>query len=389
MSTLAVSSSGATRRLRVCIVTETYPPEVNGVATTVGHLVSGLLSRGHSVQLIRPRQGRDDLPVRGGALEVFPQPGIAIPFYRQLKLGLPAGHALECLWRRTLPDLVHIVTEGLLGRSALTVSERLQLPVSSSFHTNFQSYSRYYKLGLLAIPIMAYLRRFHNRTAFTLVPTEDLAEQLQALGFQNLRILPRGVDTRLFSSARRCPALRQSWGAGADDPVLLYVGRLAAEKNLELAVAAFQTVIRRRPGARFVLVGDGPMARGLKARYPGLIFCGTRRGEELATHYASADVFVFPSLTETFGNVVLEAMASGLAVVAFDYAAARRHLEHERSGLRVSYGDAAAFVAAVERLSSAPLKVQELRTRASHAARRWDWSLVHRHLEAIFLELGK
>ena len=389
MSSLATTPfSAARQRLRISIVTETYPPEVNGVAITLEQMVNGLLDRGHHIQLIRPRQNRTDLPRRKGNLEEIPQPGMAIPFYPELRMGLPVGYRLARRWRHAAPDVVHIATEGLLGYSALCASRRLRLPVSSSFHTNFHSYSRHYGVGVLATPIAAYLRRFHNRTAFTLVPTQELAEHLQSAGFTTLRVLQRGVDTRVFSPARRSPLLRERWGASPEDPVLLYVGRLAAEKNLELAIAAFETAQQRCPAARFVLVGDGPVAATLQARYPHFIFAGLRRGEDLAEHYASADIFVFPSLTETFGNVILEAMASGLAVVAFDYAAARQHIEHNRSGLPVPYQDNQAFVAAVQSLIEQPNQRRELGKEASRAAQRWDWQRVHDQLEAIFLELA-
>lgn len=387
MSTPAINFVDSPRRLRVCIVTETYPPEVNGVATTIGHLVRGLLDRGHRVQLIRPRQEHGDGPRREDGLEVVPQPGVAIPCYRGLKFGLPVARHLRQLWQQTPPDLVHIVTEGPLGWSALTLTKRLRVPVSSSFHTNFHSYSRYYGAGLLSSAIAGYLRRFHNRASCTLVPTAELAEQLRELGFANLRILSRGVDTRLFSPSRRRQELRERWGAGPDDPVLLYVGRLAAEKNLELAIQAFQATRRCRPSARFVLVGHGPLAPALRYRHPEFVFCGLRRGEELAAHYASADIFVFPSLTETFGNVVLEAMASGLAVVAFDYAAARKHLEHGRNGLSVPYRDSDAFVTAVQNLSGNPRQIRELGKHASQAAQRFDWVHIHQRLEDIFLTM--
>jgi len=380
-------SERATRRLRVCIVTETYPPEINGAAMTIGRLVEGLLARGHRVQLLRPRQAPDDMPRREGTLRILPQPGLVIPFYRELKLGLPVGRTLKRLWRKAAPDVVHIVTEGPLGNSALSVARRLKLPVSSSFHTNFHRYSRYYGFGILAKPIMAYLRRFHNRTACTLVPTEELAGQLQELGFMNTRILSRGVDTQLFSPRQRSEELRRTWGVKPDDPVVLYVGRLAAEKNLDLAVQAYQAMHQEQPNARFVLVGDGPLAPTLRARYPDFIYCGVRRGEELAAHYASADIFVFPSLTETFGNVTIEAMASGLAVVVFDYAAARHYLAHDHNGLRAPLGDSAAFVEAARGLVRTPERIQRLGREARRTAENVSWIRVYEHLEAIFLEL--
>jgi glycosyltransferase involved in cell wall biosynthesis len=390
MGTIAViqdECANVSRRLKLCFVTETYFPEINGVATTVGRLVNGLLARGHRVQLIRPRQHSNDVQRHANFLEVLPQPGIRIPFYRELKLGLPVSHTLLSLWRRQAPDLVHIVTEGPLGNAALRSARRLMLPVSSSFHTNFHSYSRHYGFGLLAAPIVAYLRRFHNRTACTLVPTEELADQLRTLGFCNTRVLARGVDTRLFAPARRNWELRREWGAAPDDPVLLYVGRLAAEKNLELAIQAFQAARAQCSKVRLVLVGDGPLAGKLKAHYPRVIFCGVRTGEELATHYASADIFMFPSLTETFGNVTLEAMASGLAVVAFDYAAAHSHLEQGRSGLLVPIHKQDAFVEAVKKLVLDTACRQRFKQEARRSVQMFEWEKIYRRLEGIFLEL--
>jgi glycosyltransferase involved in cell wall biosynthesis len=374
------------RRLRISVVTETYPPEVNGVAMTVGRLVEGLRARGHAVQLIRPRQHRGDQPHRQDQMDILPVSGFPIPFYRELRMGLPARRLLVEHWRRTAPDVVHIVTEGPLGGSALAAARHLGLRVFSGFHTNFHSYSRHYGVGLLARPIIAYLRRFHNRTDCTLVPTEELAAELRALGFINLRVLARGVDIRLFHPERRDPALRRSWGAGPTDPVALYVGRLAAEKNLQVVLAAYQALRALQPTARLVLVGDGPLAARLRTHHPEIVFPGARTGVDLAAHYASADLFLFPSLTETFGNVTLEAMASGLAVVAFDYAAAHQHIVHERSGLLAPRGDPAAFVAATRRLAEDPALRQRLGPAARRAVIEFDWERIHGQLEQWLLE---
>lgn len=278
---IPIASPG--RRLRMAVVTETYLPEINGVAMTVERMVGGLLARGHAVQLVRPCQVQTDVPRREGTLEILPLPSLAIPFYPDARLGLPAGRALRRRWIEAPPDLVHIVTEGPLGYSALNVARRLGLPVLFGFHTNFHSYSGHYRLGWLRAPILAYLRRFHNRCACTLVPTAELTEELRRLGFHNTRLLPRGVDTWLFSPTRRSFALREVWGARPEDPVVLYVGRLAAEKNLGLAVAAFHAIRRECPAASFVLVGDGPLGSKLRARYPEFVLCGMRRGEDLAT----------------------------------------------------------------------------------------------------------
>lgn len=374
------------RQLRISVVTETYPPEVNGVAMTIGRMVNGLLDRGHTVQLIRPRQHRNDHPRREQQLEILPLPGFRIPFYRELRMGFPAGRLLTEQWRHTPPDVVHLVTEGPLGSSALNAARRLGLRVVSDFHTNFHSYSRHYGAGILAQPLIDYLRRFHNRAHSTLVPTEELAEELRALGFVKLGVLARGVDTKLFSPDHRDPKLRQSWGAGPDDLVMLCVGRIAAEKNLQLALAAYEALRTIRPTARLVLVGDGPMASRLRARYPDVVFPGMRTGADLAAHYASADIFLFPSLTETFGNVTLEAMASGLAVVAFDYAAAHRHIVHGHSGLLAACDAPSSFIAAVRQLADDPALVPQLGLAARQAVAKFDWEQIHRQLEQWFLE---
>ncbi|HRY14254.1 MAG: glycosyltransferase family 1 protein [Candidatus Competibacteraceae bacterium] len=372
-------------RLRLGIVTETYPPEINGVALTIARWVDGLLTRGHAVQLIRVRQGPNDSPQPGDALETLALPGFRIPGYPQLQGGWPAHKSLLTHWRWNRPDLIHIVTEGPLGYSALSAARRLGIPVSTSFHTNFHNYSRHYHLGWLATPIIAYLRHFHNQGAQTLVPTQELAEQLQSIGFLRTQILARSIDTRLFSPQHRDMTLRQHWGAAPDALVVLYVGRLAAEKNLELAIVAFQAIQRMQPHARLVLVGDGPLTPRLRARHPEFVYCGMRQGHDLATHYASADLFLFPSLTETFGNVTLEALASGLAVAAFDYAAARAHVEPGRSGLLAPYADTQAFISAATTLAQDLSALRQMGKTARQVMLQLDSEYLYDRLETLFL----
>ena len=383
-SSLPYASAG--QRLRISVVTETYPPEINGVAMTIGQMVDGLLARGHAVQVVRPRQHGRDVAHKAGHLDVLPLPGLPLPFYPQLRLGLPAGRHLLACWQQTPPDIVHLVTEGPLSRSALHVARRLGLPVFSDFHTNFHGYSRHYRAGLLAQAIIAYLRRFHNRADCTLVPTGQLADELRTLGFQRVRVLGRGIDTALFTPQRRDPGLRRAWGAGPDDPVVLSVGRLAAEKNLQLVLDAHAALHQHRPATRLVLVGDGPLAARLRAQHPDILFAGMRTGADLAAHYASADLFLFPSLTETFGNVTLEAMASGPAVVAFDYAAARHHIRHGHDGWLVDCADPAGFIAAARHLGERPELIYALGQAARQAVMAFDWERIHEQLERWYLQ---
>jgi glycosyltransferase involved in cell wall biosynthesis len=377
----------ARERLRIAVVTETYPPEINGVAMTIARLVQGLHAREHQVQLIRPRQHAVEQPMSRPNFEEILSRGMAIPRYDALRLGLPAKQTLTRLWSRKRPDLVHIVTEGPLGWSALEAASKLRLPVTSGFHTNFHSYSRHYGIGWLKKPILGYLRKFHNRTHTTVVPTAQLRRELESQGYCNLQVVARGVDTKLFSPARRSPELRAQWGASGDAPVALYVGRLAPEKNLPLVLESFAAIRQRVPRARLVLVGDGPERGALERRHPEHVFAGTRRGDDLGAHYASADLFLFSSLTETFGNVTLEAMASGLAVVAFDYGAAAEHIRQGRNGLVAGFGDAREFTELAVHLAGDGARTRELGARARATAEQLDWERVSSDFERVLVDI--
>ncbi len=369
----------------VCIVTETYAPEINGVASTLARLASGMRARGHTVSLVRPRQPAADIAGRRPEPGTLLVPGVRLPGYKGLQIGCPAGAALRAAWGRNRPDAVYVATEGPLGWSAVRAGAALGIRVYSGFHTNFDQYVRHYRAGWLRRPIAAYLRRFHNATAGTFVSTPRLRDELHAAGFERLGVLGRGVDHGRFDPGRRSAALRAEWGASDDDLVVLYVGRLAPEKNVELAVSAYRGMQHVRGALRFVVVGDGPLGPTLASAHPDLVFRGFRTGDDLAAHYASADVFLFPSETETFGNVTLEALASGLAVVAYDYAAAHVHIENGVTGRLVPRGDTSGFVAAAAALARAPERLPEMRRRARVAIGAVDWPRVVERFEQLLL----
>ncbi|MEW5889840.1 MAG: glycosyltransferase family 1 protein [Pseudomonadota bacterium] len=364
------------RPLRIAVVTETYPPEINGVAMTLGRMVEGMLARGHSIQLIRPRQRKDELPCRRGSLEEVLAPGVPLPRYPNLRLGLPVKHRLLGLWSAHRPQAVLIATEGPLGWSALAAARALGLPVASEFHTNFHQYSHHYGFGWFHRAIAAYLRRFHNRADTTLVPTAALRTRLLAEGYRGVHVVARGVDIRLFHPCRRSRRLRAAWGAGDADPVVLYVGRLAPEKNIPLVLRAYDAIAAAQPRARLVLVGDGPARAALEAGGSRAVFAGVRTGEDLARHYASADVFLFPSETETYGNVTAEALASGLAVAAYDYAAAAELVRDGENGALAPLGHADAFVAAACRLAQDAEGRMARAARARASVEHLDWEQV-------------
>ena len=373
--------------MRVAIVSETYPPEVNGVALTVAALAHGLGAAGHSVQVIRPRQSKPQADL--GVDDTVLVRGVGLPMYPGLLLGLPCTRRLRALWKSgKTPDAIYIATEGLLGRSALRAARDLGIPACSGFHTRFDDFARYYGLGFIAPAVFAYLRRFHRRTAATLVPTAQLKEFLDRERFGNVVLLRRAVDTTLFQPQRRDDGLRAQWGLQPDQLAVIHVGRIAAEKNIALAVRAFRAIQQDRPDARFICVGDGPARAALQQKNPDFHFCGTQQGQALARHYASADLFLFPSRTETFGNVTLEALASGVPIVAFDYAAAREHVDEE-CGRRVPLGNDEAFIHAARELAAAPALASSMRDAARTAVAALDPRSVTANFAALLAELAR
>ena len=368
--------------LDIAFVTETYPPEVNGVAMTIGRLVHGMRERGHRVSVVRPRQHDGD----GGSEHEMAVPGFPLPGYPGLRLGLPAGGRLARAWRQRRPDLVHVVTEGPLGWSAVNAARRLGIPVTSGFHTNFDRYSVHYGLGWMRPAVAAYLRSLHRRTRLTMVPTVALAADLAGEGLPGVRVVGRGVDTRLFHPGRRDAELRSTWGVAPESPVCLYVGRLAAEKNLSLVEQAFAAIAKGHPSAKMVWVGDGPSAAHLRQQHPDHHFAGVRRGEDLAAHYASADLFLFPSLTETYGNVVAEAMASGLPVAAYRSAAAAELVMHQENGVVASPGDEPAYIEAALWMLADRERLAKLSKSARNSVLARDWEGVLNVFEKLLWE---
>ena len=332
------------------LVSETFYPEINGVSMTLHRLLLGLQKKGFETTIIRPRQKNEQanhFPYKEHLVA-----GIPIPYYPELRFGITTTNHLKKIWRTECPTLVHIATEGPLGLCALRAARSLEIPVISSFHTNFHQYGKYYKLSFLIKGAFAYLRYFHNRTRATYAPSDDLIENLKAAGFKNLRKMERGVDAQLFNPCKRSTDLRLSWGANEETPVFAYVGRIAFEKNIPFALKCFQEVKKILPEAIMVVVGDGPLRKELEKKYPEVIFCGLQKGEALAQHYASSDVFIFPSVTETFGNVVTEAMASGLIVAAYDYAAGKLLIEDGINGTVASFDNKEHYLANLIQLIS-------------------------------------
>jgi glycosyltransferase involved in cell wall biosynthesis len=369
--------------MHVALVTETYPPELNGVSLTVRRAVEYLREREHTVDVVRPRQSGDR--ARRGRDDDMLLPGMGLPLYPGVRFGFPATRRLIARWQERRPSVVHVATEGPLGASALRAAAALDIPVTTDYRTHFDRYSAHYGVGWLARPIEAYLRRFHNRSNLTFVSTAALQRELGARGYLNVVQVGRGIDTDLFNPGRRSAPLRRQWGVDGDGLAVAYIGRLAAEKNLGLAERAFRRIRERCPAARMIWVGDGPARRRLQRRNPDHVFAGVRRGADLAAHYASADIFLFPSATETFGNVTLEALASGLAVIAFDEGAAAQHAVDRVSARLVGCGDQDDFITAAAEVACTPALLERLRTAAPHAVEALTWPSVLAAFESHLL----
>ncbi|GIV95092.1 MAG: glycosyl transferase family 1 [Chloroflexus sp.] len=311
--------------MRIALICETFLPDVNGVTTTLCRLLEYLQYQGHDVLLFAPHGA----PASYAGAEIVPLNGMPLPLYPEVKL-TPPQPGLTARLQRFQPDLVHLVGPVVLGAIVPGIVRRLGLPLIASYHTDFGAYSQHYGFGFLKHGVNAWLRWIHNRCRINLCPSRFTMNVLRAAGFRRLRIWGRGVDIERFHPRYRSEAWRAAVGAQPGERVVLYVGRVAAEKRVDLLPEA----IRGLPNTRLVIVGDGPFRSELQRRCAGLPvhFTGYLKGDDLATAYASADVFVFPSDTDTFGQVVQEAMASALPVVAARAGGALDLIHHGQNG---------------------------------------------------------
>lgn len=362
--------------MRIAFVSDTWLPEINGVTTVLATMQRGLVRRGHVVQVIAPRYTRGS----GDEVNVVRRPSIAMPGYAHSRLAFPFDPGVARGLARFQPDLVHVVTEGPLGAAGRRYALAARLPLITSFHTDFPRYAARY-LGPWAVaPVRAYIRRFHGAAAATQTPSEATRSELLELGLPRAVVWGRGVDTELFTPQRRSAARRNALGAGGRT-VVLHVSRLAVEKDVDTLMSSFEQVHARLGDAvRLVVAGDGPKAAEVRTRLPFATHRGFLGRADLADLYADADLFVFPSRTETCGLVVLEAMASGLPVIASDEGGVKENLRHGINGLALAAGDAGAFAAAVEDLAADALQRHAMGQAARAFAMARDWE---RELDAL------
>ena len=357
--------------LRVAIFSDTWLPQVNGVSRTLDRLLHAIVARGGEARAFTTT----DPAARADASVVRYR---SRPFwaYPQLRLARPdrawAMRELEA-WR---PTLVHSATEFGLGLSGRAAARALGVPFVSSYHTSLSAYARFYHLGALASPGWAFLRWFHNSGERTYAPTRAIESELIEHGFHGTRIWGRGIDAERFSPRFRSMELRRELGVADDTFLVTYIGRIAIEKGIDTLVDAMHAV-RALPGGRrvqFALAGDGPYLATCRGDAPpDTIFTGMIGGDRLSAMYASGDLFVFPSVTDTFGNVLLEAMASGLPVLGAD-SAPTRELVADGRGALFAAGDPDALAASIMRMmTDEPGRTSQVSAGLAYAAERsWD-----------------
>ncbi len=360
--------------LRLALFTDTALPQINGVTRTLDRLVRAVRERGGDVLTLTTT---DPAAVDDATVRRFP----STPFwaYPELRVAAPSTAVAMRELRAFEPTLVHVATPFGIGLAGRAAAHRLRVPLVSSYHTSFSAYAGFYGLGALAAPGWRYLRWFHNGGLRTYCPTRAVQHELESHGIRRTGLWGRGVDTARFSPRRRSSAFRHGrLGASADTIVVAYVGRLAVEKGLDLALDAMRAA-QERTERRFVFAfaGDGPYAATCRAKAPAnSVFLGRLEGHELATLYASADLFVFPSRTDTFGNVLLEAMASGVPVVAADAAPTRELLRGGDSGVLVGADGPMPMARALLRLAADVERRGELAGRGLTTAAQHSWDAV-------------
>jgi glycosyltransferase involved in cell wall biosynthesis len=360
--------------LRVALFTGNFNYAVDGVSLTLNRQVAYLIGRGVAVRVFSPTVADPPIPAAGPVVSVPSLPFPFNPIYR-FALGLPRRARRELAAFR--PNLVHLATPDWLGFAALAWARRRGVPAVATFHTHLSSYLKFYGFGLLEPAAWWLQRRFYNRCAETYVPSASMRDVLAAHGVRGpLVVWPHGVDTDRFGPGRRSNGWRKKLGVGEDDVLIAFVGRLVWEKGLEVFARVVEGLRSAGVPHRSAVIGDGPARAALAARLPETRFTGFLDNSDLATAFASADIFLYPSASETFGLVTVEAMASGLPVVAADAPGSRDLVADGVQGFLRRPGDADDFRQAVERLIAGPDLRRRMGVAALARAAEFRWPAV-------------
>ena len=368
--------------MRVAIFAETFLPKWDGITNTLCRLLEHLETEGHESIMFAP----EGAPEVYAGTRIHGYPAFHCPWYNDLRLATPLGTATREI-EAFQPDVIHVASPLLLGAMGLKKAKQMGVPVVASYHTDVPGYMEHYGFGALREPSWALFRWLHNQADLNVCPSTHTRRQLEEHGFERVEIWARGVDTDLYSPTRFSFEMRDRMSGGAPDaPLLLYAGRLAVEKRLDL----LRPVLDEVPGARLCLVGSGPAEDAQRSIFRGTdtTFMGYLKGEELAAAYASADLFVFPSESETFGNVVLEAMASGLTAVCAAAGGPLDIVAHADNGYLFTPGRHTEISGLLKWLIAHPRVSRRIAQRARAHAEANSWTNIMAGLVARYEELA-
>jgi glycosyltransferase involved in cell wall biosynthesis len=370
--------------MRIALFTDTFVPEVNGVARTLKRFTDFLEKKQIEYKVFAPETPDKDLFVAhihrftSFRFFLYPECRVALPNIMQIKEEL----------QRFKPHLIHVATPFNMGLCGLHFAKKLQIPIVGSYHTDFDQYLHYYDLQFLSKLLWRYMHWFHRPLQKIFVPSQTTLEQLKRHGFTNLHIWPRGVDCSLFHPHYNKQEIRQKYQIH-EKYLFVYVGRIAAEKDVHLLPQiAKQLPESVKNDVHWLIVGDGPLKEKLQQAAPNnMTFVGYLHGEELAKTYAAADIFVFPSATETFGNVVLEALASGTPVIGANSGGVKNIVEHGKFGYLCERGNTEHFVQAILHCLSSEAKIKQMGFDGRAYALTQNWDSVFEELLAQYEEV--
>lgn len=367
--------------MRIAIFTETFLPKVDGIVTRLRHTIEHLQRQGNQVLVFAPEGGITEY--KGAQIQGIP--GMPLPLYPELKLALPRP-SIGSKLAEFAPDIIHVVNPAVLGLGGLYYAKTLHIPLVASYHTHLPQYLQHYGLGALEGLLWELLKAGHNQAQLNLCTSTAMVQELVDHGIARVKLWQKGVDTEMFRPSLASENMRYRLSQGhPDEPLLLYVGRVSAEKEID----QIKPVLEAIPQARLAIVGDGPHREALETHFSGTNtnFVGYLQGLELASAYASADAFIFPSRTETLGLVLLEAMAAGCPVVAARSGGIPDIVSDGVNGYLFDPQKPETAIAATQKLLKAHTAKEEIRQKAREEAERWGWSAATRQLFSYYQEV--
>ena len=370
--------------MKIAIFSDTYFPQINGVTNTLDKLIKYFEAKNIKYKVFVPQyydDNEDDNTERFHSLKFF--------LYPECRLALPNIFRISQSLAEFKPDIIHLMTEFNMGLVGMIYGKRHNIPTISNYTTNFSQYTEYYNLEFLKQPIWDYMKWFHNQNSITLCPSNEAQKLLNRNDINNTSLFSRGIDSHRFNPEFRNDMLRKKLGT-ENKITFLYVGRVAFEKDMDVLKESYNSIKEKYKNTALIITGDGPYLGKCKEMFPeDTIYTGFKKGKELAEIYASSDIFVCPSSTETFGNVILEAMASGLAVIGADAGGIREIISHRQNGLKFSAKNSIELTCCMQELIENKNLKDYVKTKGLKFAQSRTWDKIIDNLFDIYCETLK